>query len=224
MPAAETVERVRLALNSLSASKPSDPRLIAVLDLSQQLVDAMQAFFSALDRSVYDEFKYIGDYIARMREEIATLRPNEMHGARIPSAGAELNAITRHTEQATNAIMSAAEAIMAADESDPRLYRETVQAHAMEIFEACSFQDITGQRVRKVIDTLQHIEAHVARFASVMGVEDAPSQESEEERRRRELLLNGPALDGPTTKQDDIDAMFSAGGAASQDDIDRLFD
>lgn len=223
MAAAETIQRVRTALTTLAAQKPSDPRLVAVFDLSQQLVEAMQSFFSALDRSVYDEFHYIGQYIERMREEIASLRPNEIHGRRLPSAGAELQAITRHTEQATNQIMGAAEAILGADDSDPAAYRALVQARVMEIFEACSFQDITGQRVRKVIDTLQHIEAHVARFATIMGVEDAPTEETDAERRRRELLLNGPALNGPETKQDAIDALFAGGGPASQDEIDRLF-
>ncbi len=224
MAAVDTVERVRLALQTLTSQKPQDPRLVAVLDLSQQLVDAMQAFFSALDRSVYDEFRYIGDYIAQMRREISALRPNAMHDDHIPSAGAELEAITRHTEQATNTIIGAAEAIMAADPSEAEAYQRLVNARVLEIFEACSFQDITGQRVRKVIDTLQHIEAHVGRFAKIMGVEDAPTDESERDRRRRDLLLNGPAIGGPETKQSDIDAMFEAPGKASQDDIDKLFD
>ena len=41
----------------------------------------------------------------------------------------------------------------------------------------------------------------------------------------REQLLNGPAMDGPETKQDDIDAMFAGDSAdADQDAIDALFD
>ena len=60
-----------------------------------------------------------------------------------------------------------------------------------------------------------------------MGVEDAEVQLSPEEQRKKDLLLNGPALNGPENKQDDIDAMFGgedAGAAMSQDDLDALFD
>lgn len=224
MAAYETAQRVRDALRALQSNRDlRDPRLVSVLDMSEQLVDAMRSFFSALDRSVHQEFRYIADYIARTREEISALRANDISEARIPSAGAELDAIVRHTESATHQIMTAAEAIMVADPQDPA-YVDLINDRVLEIFQACSFQDITGQRVRKVVETLNHIEDRVARFAAVMGVSDAPLEETDEERRKRELLLNGPALGGPETGQADIDAMFAdAIGPASQDEIDRLF-
>ena len=76
------------------------------------------------------------------------------------------------TETATNTIMECAEALMAADASDPAAYKALVDEKMMVIFEACSFQDITGQRIAKVVETLQHIEQRVARFADVMQAKD----------------------------------------------------
>ena len=94
-----------------------------------------------------------------------------------------------------------------------------------KIYEACSFQDITGQRIKKVVDTLTHIEQRLERFASVMGVEDAELEETLEDKRKRENLLNGPALNGPEVAQDDIDALFGTEGASmDQSDLDALFD
>ena len=90
------------------------------------------------------------------------------------------------------------------------------------IIEACSFQDLTGQRVSKVVNTLKQIEDRISRFAEVMGVDEDEVEVTPEEQRRRDLLLNGPAIGGPETAQDDIDAMF-AEGPAGQDDIDALF-
>lgn len=223
MSALQKANEVRAALKALQTQNTlRDARLVSVLDLSEQLVNAMDTFFSSLDRTVHEEFRYIADYISRTRVEISALRPNDITEARIPSAGAELGAVVRHTEDATNQIMAAAEAIMAADPADPG-YADLVNDRVMEIFQACSFQDITGQRVRKVVDTLNHVEERVSRFANVMGVQDAPTEESDAEKRKRDLLLNGPALTGPETKQDDIDAMFAASGPASQNDIDALF-
>jgi len=224
MPAADVAIQIKSALHELQKTNLKDPSLGEVLDLAQRLTDAMQAFFGSLDRSVYSELRYIAQYIQRTRDEISELRPNDIREARIPSAGAELEAIVKHTEDATNTIMACAEKILSCDPNKPEEYTEAVQAHTMLIFEACSFQDITGQRVRKVVDTLKHIESRVGRFAQVMGVNDAPPPETPEEKLKRDLLLNGPALGGPETAQDDIDALFaSGGGPASQDDIDALF-
>jgi chemotaxis protein CheZ len=221
--ATEAAARVRDALSTLNRADLKDPRLVEVLDLSEQLVDAMQAFFGSLDSKVFGEFRYIATYIARTRQEIAALRPNDIMDERIPSAGAELQAIVRHTESATHTIMSAAEAIMCADPNDQAAFQDTVNEKVLDIFQACSFQDITGQRVRKIVDTLAHIEERVERFAKVMGVVDAPTELSEDEKRKKALLLNGPALEGPEVKQDTIDALFANSGPQSQVDIDALF-
>jgi chemotaxis protein CheZ len=131
--------------------------------------------------------------------------------------------VVKHTAEATNRIMGAAETIMCADPTDPA-YADLVNEKVLEIFEACSFQDITGQRIRKVVDTLEHIEERIMRFTEVMGVEDAAAEETEKDRRKKEQLLNGPALDGPEVKQDAIDALFDTGEKVGQDAIDALFD
>jgi chemotaxis protein CheZ len=224
MSAMEAAQRVRDALSTLNRADLKDPRLMEVLDLSEQLVDAMQSFFGALDRSTLSEFRYIATYIARTRQEIAALRPNDIRDSRIPSAGAELEAIVKNTEDATHTIMGAAETIMAADPAAAD-YADLVNEKVLEIFQACSFQDITGQRVQKVVETLKHIESRVARFAHVMGVQDAHSEEDDKEKRKKALLLNGPALNGPEVKQDEIDALFADAvpAKASQADIDALF-
>jgi chemotaxis protein CheZ len=223
MAAMEAATRVREALQTLNRADLKDPRLVEVLDLSQSLCDAMQAFFGSLDRSVHQEFRYIATYIARTRQEISALRPNDIKETRLPTAGAELEAIVKNTEDATHTIMGAAEAIMCADPSDFEAYQAVVSDKVMEIFQACSFQDITGQRVQKVVDTLRHIESRVARFAEVMGAQDATTEEDIRDKRKKDLLLNGPALNGPETNQDTIDAFFSSGGPADQADIDKLF-
>src|SRR5258708_4915963 len=73
---------------------------------------------------------------------------------------------------------------MGADDSDHAAYKALVDEKMMVIFEACSFQDITGQRVSKVVETLQHIEQRVARFADVMKAKDLDGFISDVERDR----------------------------------------
>ncbi|MFN7606706.1 MAG: protein phosphatase CheZ, partial [Hyphomonadaceae bacterium] len=208
MPSPEVATKVRDAITALKGADLKDPRLGEVLNLASQMSEAMQMFFSSIDRSLFDEMRYISSYIQRTRLEISNLRPNDLSEDRIPGAGAELHAVVQHTAEATNLIMAVAEDVMAADTSDPAAYQAFVSEKMMEIFEACTFQDITGQRIKKVVDTLTHIEQRLERFASVMGVEDAELEETAEDKRKRENLLNGPALNGPEVAQDDIDALF----------------
>jgi chemotaxis protein CheZ len=138
-----------------------------------------------------------------------------MRHERIPEAGRELDAIVEATEEATNTIMTAAEDIMAADPSDPDAYQAVVNDQIVRIFEACSFQDITGQRISKVVSTLSHLDDRINTLIErlkLMKIE--PDQgtrrdvESEAERRRRELILHGPQHKGEGVSQDDVDALL----------------
>ncbi|MBW8882934.1 MAG: protein phosphatase CheZ, partial [Asticcacaulis sp.] len=88
-------------------------------------------------------------------------------------------------------------------------YKAKVDDEVMKIFEACSFQDITGQRVSKVVNVLKQIEERVGKLANTLGVDDKPVEMTPDERRKADLLLHGPAIGGPETKQDAIDAMFN---------------
>jgi len=148
-----------------------------------------------------------------MRHEIGALQVNDLKDSRIPAAGEELGAIVQATEAATNTIMECAEAVMAADAGDPSAYKALVDEKMLVIFEACSFQDITGQRIAKVVETLQHIETRVARFASVMRAKDLDGFLTEHERARAErkhkLMLNGPQLAGQGNAQTAVDELFT---------------
>ena len=226
MSAEQVASKVRGAINSLRESNVKERPLVEVLELSHQLADAMKYFFGSLDQTIQGEFKYIADFISKARDEIADLCPNEIRDQRIPGASLELDAVVKDTEQATESIMSEAEALLMADNSDNDAYKAQVDDAMMRIIEACSFQDLTGQRVNKVVTTLRHIEERVTHFANALGVEDAQRDETEEEKRSRELMLNGPARNGPETAQSDIDALFDSGDGAAevgQDEIDALF-
>jgi chemotaxis protein CheZ len=209
MAAAEAALKIRTAMDQLKSSGVRERPLVEVLALSHQMADAMTAFFGSLDKSIIGEFKYLADFIQKARDEIAGLQANDISSTRIPGASVELDAVVRDTERATESIMAEAEGLMSKEPDDLAAYKAEVDAAMMRIFEHCSFQDLTGQRVNKVISTLRHIEERVTKFASALGVTDTSQTETDEEKRKRELLLNGPAMNGPATSQDDIDALFA---------------
>jgi chemotaxis protein CheZ len=187
--------------------------LVDVVHLAEITAESLQTFFEIMDAAVYRELREIAEYIASMRNEIGALQVHELKESRIPAAGLELDAIVKATETATNTIMTSAETVMAADASDPEVFKTLVDSRMLDIFEACSFQDITGQRIAKVVETLQHIESRVSRFAAAVHTKDMSGVLSEHEREREErkqrLLIHGPQLEGEGIAQTEVDQLFS---------------
>jgi len=196
----------------LQNKSPDGTTLADVLELAEISARSMQRFFEDMDNAVYRELREIAGYIETLKREMGSLKANEIKNSRIPAAGLELSAVCKATEAATNTIMECAETIMAHDGRDPKAYKALVEEKMMIIFEACSFQDITGQRITKVVETLQLIDERVSRFAKVIAARDTAGPTTETERvreeRRQRLILNGPQLDGPETSQSEVDAMF----------------
>ncbi|MET1413949.1 chemotaxis protein [Roseibium sp. HPY-6] len=218
-------ENVARVIDFLEQNKTrdGDVSLTDVMHLAEVMSGSMHDFLSTVQPTVTDELRAIGKEISRMKDEISQLRANDMTGSKIPDAGRELDAIVEATEDATNTIMEAAEDIMGADTSDPEAYQELVSNKMISIFEACTFQDITGQRISKVVTTLNYIDERVSSFIEHLRIPEdleAELEESDEDRRKRELILHGPQHDGEGVSQDDIDSMLMD----AQADIDKLFD
>jgi chemotaxis protein CheZ len=93
---------------------------------------------------------------------------------------------------------------------------DAITNEVMKIFEACSFQDITGQRITKVVKTLKDIESKVSSMLEVIAsripglaeVEEALPEE-DDTRSEDEKLLNGPQMSDQAISQEDIDKLLS---------------
>ncbi len=214
MPLVE-IKQLDQIVSVLKDKRAGDVSLSDMVSLVEVTTESLQAFFESLDKSVFRELKEIADYIGRMREEIGALQANDMSRARIPAAGQELDAIVKSTEEASNTIMSCAEAVMSAEAIDLESYRAFVEDQMMVLFEACSFQDLTGQRISKVVGTLKMIESRVNRFAEAARVRDVKdanhANDTADEERRKLRLMHGPSLAGEGNPQDVIDELISGG-------------
>jgi len=156
-------------------------------------------------------------YLERVREEIAAIsRPaDEEH--QFESMGDQLDAIVKATEKATNTIMAATEQSLDAinelrttvkDPAQTALL-DNVVTNSNDILEACSFQDITGQRVSKVVKSVTYVEERVNALIDVWGKSEVEKVTVEgEEKTEDEKLLAGPQLEGKGLDQAAIDALF----------------
>ena len=172
-------------------------------------------------RSLYRDCQDLAHYISSARREISQMRPNDLKAEKIPRAGQELDAIVQATEHATEQIMEATEAIMNAKVTDANVVSDA----CMKIFEACSFQDITGQRITKVVRTLEYIEDHLDQLQSAWGPElDDAFVEEEKPLDEDAALLNGPALEGEGIDQDEVDNLFGDVAAAPAENDETTAD
>lgn len=166
------------------------------------------------------ELDLIHDAINRTKQEIAMLHGKS--GAEMAKMTGELGAVVGGTEEATQQILEATEAIDQAatalakvtSPDQQRLLSEEIQERVVSIFEACNFQDLTGQRISKVMATMKFIEHHITVMMDIWGGVDAIKAHAPgavDDRVGDARLLNGPKLPGEAghASQDDIDAMFN---------------
>jgi chemotaxis protein CheZ len=173
---------------------------------------------SVSDKRLKSEIFNLSQYIERFRLEIARLNKGEPD-SNFKNMSDHLDAIIEHTDMATHAILQNLEEISdlvgkihekAADPEAAALCDQAMEktTHAME---ACTFQDITGQRVTKIIRSMQFVEERVLAMVDLMG-RDSVAKEAAvlpEEKSDKDPLLNGPQLPGNAISQDDIDKLFA---------------
>ncbi|WP_025897998.1 protein phosphatase CheZ, partial [Kordiimonas gwangyangensis] len=221
MTAEQLPKQIELLVDSLRKQKTAQLSLTDVASVTEVLIGTMSVFFRSIDTSIYRECRSLSDYIHNARKEIAALQPGDLESARIPRAGLELDAIVAQTEEATNTIMEAAEEIMGLDPDDKDNYVAKSQDAVMRIFEACSFQDITGQRISKVVETLSHIEKRVLELRNLLGVTEEDIEQAKADHVQETVesgdkaLLSGPALKGEGIDQSEVDALMGGAAAAA---------
>lgn len=165
------------------------------------------------DIDVYAEIKRMGEYIARARSEVsAIMTAKDTAGAEknINHIAAELNEVVRHTEEATNTIMDHAEALQQLG-GTATVDLAKLSEHAMGIMEACSFQDITGQRIKKVLQIIEQVEMRIDRLVGLLGGEIGESTTetlATGKERTDESLMAGPQMGGAGVSQADVDKLF----------------
>ncbi|HEY0834130.1 MAG TPA: hypothetical protein VGE72_09510, partial [Azospirillum sp.] len=199
------------------------------------------------------ELMEMASSIEQARREVAALRPPDGSSDKILSATNELDAIVISTERASFEILNAAEALMElsgklrAGGADGDLCGG-IESEVTNIFTACSFQDLTGQRTSKVVNALRYIEqrinAMIGIWGGAEGLQGLAVHHENTDTRPDSHLLNGPQLDGLGVSQADVDSMFdgpapaaappapepapapapAASAKQSQADIDSLFD
>ncbi len=173
------------------------------------------------DDQLRNEVVSLFRYIRRLKDEIAQLNTRLDEQDRFQTMSDQLDEIVHATEGATHTILEAVEEIESAVQEVRAADQDGVAAALCDrisgkttaAIEACTFQDVTGQRVSKIVRSIQFVEdrinaitdlwgrADIERLADRFADDDEPETNAGEQ-------LTGPALQGGGISQAEIDKLF----------------
>ena len=185
-------------------------KLVDVAGVVEELIESMEGDVTAGQISLKAELQDLVEYIQQARADIVAMSPSDIHDEHIPAATDELDEVVKATEEATDTILDAAEALETLGAELPGEVGERISEIVTKIYEASNFQDVTGQRINKVVIALRHIDKKVRAMAEAVGFELT-----------RELT-NGEEVDGSLDETELLSGPQSADNGNSQEDIDAL--
>jgi chemotaxis protein CheZ len=207
----------------------TDEILAAINDLRRIMQSSASETVEACRKELNDAFAMrneldsMKDAIVRTKSDLAALHHSESSGKGMRRAADELDAVVESTERATTTLLSVVEDVESRASmlrsmqlsADARPHVDAILDQVIRAYEACNFQDLTGQRISKIVNVMKFIEEHLDRVISAWSALDS----------FRDLLAAGPAaeedgegglLNGPKLPDDP--------GHVDQTDIDALFD
>jgi len=200
------------------------------LERAEQAVNSLIAAWPS-SQGLYVQLQRLAEFIHKTKEELSSFKPADLKQHFIPKATDELDAIVEATASATHRIMDAADVIMAITDHMPAAQAAQATAAVTSIYEACTFQDITAQRVTKVVSTLKVIESRIDKMILGLdgmapnsdGLQDMPTSErrSDQSSSQKDIdalfpaevpksVLEGPALPAHSRSQSEIDDLFNS--------------
>jgi chemotaxis protein CheZ len=192
-------------------------RCIALEDVGamfMQMASTLNPAGSTADQFMHQEIRRLAQDINNAKKEIFSISSDEKSETVLTDASMHLDEVIKATEKATNTIMDSADQIQnlvagVGGDKETKITEATTR-----IYDACTFQDISGQRITKVIKLLGNIEERIAKLNSLFGSTDHVPKAANDPMSDK-ALLNGPQLAGQAASQTDIDALFnSLGGKA----------
>ena len=184
----------------------------AVEQAVRQVLTSINGDLTPTETMLLGELEALAQEIQRAKREISALSIGDISDSHIPVATDELDAVLAHTAEATNEILDCCEKLENTAPELPEGPAAVVNDAVTRIYEACSFQDITGQRIGKVVTALKAIEARLMRVTDRFGsVSSAPAEpQAPDNRTQGQQLANGPQLPGNASSQAEIDSLLAS--------------
>ncbi len=209
-------QEIRQRIEGLRTERGNTVPIEEIGTIVDGILSSLNGDLTGGDLLLYHEVQELAAYIETAKSEIASIRPQDISEDHIQIATDELDAIVQHTEEATGTILDAAEKLESVAGSLEGENAEVIRDAVTNIYEACNFQDITGQRITRVVRALKDIELKVSviveTFSDKPGVTGSKKAAKAANGRKPgdAELLNGPQLPDAAQSQEEIDALLAS--------------
>lgn len=173
-----------------------------------------------LEEKLDQEVRNLLRYVERLRQEVAsTIRKETEDKSSFETMSDQLDAIIQSTADASATILECSEGVAeVAGNLRENLDREENQAmcdqimdYSMKAMEACGFQDLTGQRITRIVSSLRFVEERVQAMVELCGheaIQEMSESMGSHVEPSEDVEMHGPQLAGDSISQDDIDKLF----------------
>jgi chemotaxis protein CheZ len=190
------------------------------------------------DRNLFTKIGELARYLDETMRRLSTLEnPLANSTSQLPNASETLAELTRMTEEGTNTVMELTEglltnhrqfqagltAIHTALSGEGPKHTDILekvggladlaasnQKSLMDIITALSFQDLTGQRIKKVVGVLDEVQSRLVELVVVFGLKGVPQEA--DKGRAAVLLKELEATKTTSIKQDVVDDLLKEFG------------
>ena len=216
---AQEKQKLLARFQQMCAEKNDKIQIHDMAPVLDGVIEIIEDAINDNDRTIYDEVKNISGSIHDLKRDISSIQPENITNDHIPEATIELGEVVKSIENATNTILDTTEEIQniagSLTDSDQS---QKIMDSTTKIFEACNFQDLTGQRISKVVSSLEYIEDTTKKLLALIpqssgassGVPSTNTPQNSREEQAKQGLLDGPQKESDAPSQDDIDKLFDS--------------
>ncbi len=178
-------------------------------DVIRQFLEIISTHITTTQQhEIYHQIEMISAQIISLKKDVSNISEEVLDENFIPQVTMELRSIINQTERSvTNILDLSDEVTRLCDEIPDLKLREELMVKAVRILENCNFQDLTGQRIKKIIDRLTEIEStiykmlHALRPSKDLRTKQTPADKH---------LLNGPQEEHNCPSQVEVDDLFNS--------------
>lgn len=184
-----------------------------VIDINN-LDEIIQQFLEILNphivnkekQDIYHQIELISAKFLSLKKDISNISNEILDHNFVPNINMELRSVVTQTEKSVTGILDVSDEIseLSSRVSDPEI-KSALMIKATRILELCNFQDLTGQRIQKIVHHLSEIESIMFKMLHALRPDSKLRTRVVSE---DELLINGPQGESKSPSQSDIDDLF----------------
>lgn len=176
-------------------------------DIIRQFLNVINPYLANNEKqAIYNQIEMILAQFVSLKRDISNISDEILDDNFIPDIAMNLRSVVIQTEKSVTGILDVSDEISAlSSKIEDASIREELLIKSTKILELCNFQDLTGQRIQKIVHHLTEIESIMYKMLHALRPD---MKLRSRHKSQQEKLLNGPQKEEHTPSQNDIDCLF----------------